>query len=72
MLPLLGSDPRINVVVLGAHLIEELRNGGCSLEKLLFELPPKLKVSTDHMILTLDWLFAISVIDLDQGVVRLK
>lgn len=72
MLPLLGSDPRINVVVLGAHLIEELGNGGCSLERLLFELSPKLMVSTDHMILTLDWLFAISVIDLNGGMVRIK
>lgn len=72
MLPLLGSDPKINVVVLGARLIEELRNGSCSLEELLFGLSPKLKVSADHVILTLDWLFAISVIDFYEGKVRIK
>ena len=72
MLPLLGADPKINVVVLGARLIEELRNGSCSLEELLFELSPKLKVSADHVILTLDWLFAISVIDFYEGKVRIK
>lgn len=72
MLPLLGSDPKINVVVLGARLIEELRNGSCSLEELLFVLSPKLKVSADHVILTLDWLFAISVVDFYEGKVRIK
>lgn len=72
MLPLLGSDPKINVVVLGARLIEELRNGNCSLEDLLFGVSPKLKVSADHVILTLDWLFAISVIDFYEGKVRIK
>lgn len=72
MLPLPGCDPRVNVVVLGARLIDEIRADGYSVEKLLFELPAKLKVSTDHIILTLDWLFAISVIDMDQGMVRIK
>jgi hypothetical protein len=72
MLPLPGCDPRVNVVVLGARLIDEIRADGYGVEKLLFELPPKLKVSTDHIILTLDWLFAISVIDMDQGMVRIK
>ena len=72
MLPLLGADPKINVVVLGARLIEELRNGSCSLEELLFELSPKLKVSADHVILTMDWMFAISVIDFYEGKVRIK
>lgn len=72
MLPLPGCDPIVNVVVLGARLIDEIRADNCSLEKLLFELPSKLKVSTDHIILTLDWLFAISVVDVDQGMVRIK
>lgn len=72
MLPLPGCNPRVNVVVLGAHLIDEIRAENCSVEKLLFELPSKLKVSTDHIILTLDWLFAISVVDVDQGMVRIK
>lgn len=72
MLPFMGSDPKINVVVLGAHLIEEIGNTDCSLEKLLIELSLKLKVSTDHVILTLDWLFAISVVDLHEGKVIIK
>lgn len=72
MLPLPGCDPIVNIVVLGARLIDEIRTDNCSVEKLLFELPSKLKVSTDHIILTLDWLFAISVVDVDQGMVRIK
>ena len=72
MLPLPGCDPIVNVVVLGARLIDEIRTDNCSVEKLLFELPSKLKVSTDHIILTLDWLFAISVVYVDQGMVRIK
>ena len=72
MLPLPGCDPTVNVVVLGARLIDEIRIDGCRLEKLLFEFPSKLNVSTDHIILTLDWLFAISVVDMDQGMVRIK
>ena len=72
MLPLPGCDPRVNIVVLGARLIDEIRADSYSVEKLLFELPSKLKVSTDHIILTLDWLYAISVIDMDQGMVRIK
>lgn len=72
MLPLPGCDPRVNIVVLGARLIDELRTNDCRVDRLLFELPSKLNVSTDHVILTLDWLFAISVINIDQEMVRIK
>lgn len=72
MLPLPGCDPKVNVVVLGARLIDEIRVDGRRVDVLLFDLPSKLKVSTDHIILTLDWLFAISVIEMNQGVVRIK
>lgn len=62
MLPVPGCDPNVNVVVLGAKILVLLGSHSRSISFLLLELPGELGVSSDHIILTLDWLFMIDAI----------
>ncbi|WP_367582018.1 ABC-three component system middle component 6 [Aeromonas sp. CA23] len=50
---------------MGAKILEILERNSLTLEKILIEGSSELSVSTDHIILTLDWLFSIKAIDFD-------
>lgn len=63
MIPNSGCDPRVNVVRLGAELLQFLHSGPQTIAELLKRSSEKLGVSVDHVILTLDWLYAISAIE---------
>ncbi len=65
MIPRRGCDPEINIVSMGAKILEILERNSLTLEKILIEGSSELAVSTDHIILTLDWLFSIKAIDFD-------
>ena len=49
MIPRSGCDPEINVVSIGAKILEKIVKGSTSLD--------------EHIILSLDWLFSIKAID---------
>lgn len=64
MLPVSGCHPEVNVLFIGGYILKKVQeNHGIDIIS-LFKLGNKeLKVSTDHMILALDWLYTISAID---------
>jgi hypothetical protein len=72
MMPVPGCDPQVNIIVIGAKLLVELRRTECSIEELLFNFSTRLNVSSDHIILTLDWLYTISAIEVLDGVAKIK
>lgn len=63
MIPRNGCDPEINVVSIGAKILERIVKEGGSLDEIMTVCSPELKVSVDHIILSLDWLFSIKAID---------
>ncbi|WP_425292788.1 ABC-three component system middle component 6 [Aeromonas veronii] len=65
MIPRRGCDPEINIVSMGAKILEILKRNSLTLDEILIEGSSELSVSTDHIILTLDWLFLIKAIDFD-------
>ncbi|MFM5553204.1 ABC-three component system middle component 6 [Aeromonas veronii] len=50
---------------MGAKILEILKRNSLTLDEILIEGSSELSVSTDHIILTLDWLFLIKAIDFD-------
>jgi len=62
MIPVLGCDPNLNIVVIGAEIIKSIGSKKVNLSKLIATSAENLSVSVDHIILTLDWLFIISAI----------
>lgn len=64
MIPNAGSNPDINIVVLGASLLKKLFESSLSIQELLVVIPKEIGVSSDHIILTLDWLFLIDAISM--------
>jgi hypothetical protein len=71
MLPSAGCDPRINIIRIGAFLLEILREGPSDISDLLRECSNAFQVSIDHVILSLDWLFIISAIKISNEEVRI-
>ncbi len=65
MIPVEGSDPAINVVSIGAKILEYLKAEKTSIDKIIEFYPLELKISVDHIILSLDWLFTIGAISTD-------
>ncbi|MGD9860863.1 MAG: ABC-three component system middle component 6 [Marinobacterium sp.] len=62
MIPRNGCDPEINVVSIGAKILKKVAEENLSLDAILTECSSELKVSIDHIILSLDWLFSIKAI----------
>lgn len=70
MLPIKGSTPDLNVLYIGAYLLKLIN--GQEIKRIpvkqLFQISVnELSISTDHIILSLDWLYAISAIDYNNG-----
>jgi len=63
MIPNMGCDPEINVVTLGAKVLEKLKDKKQNIEKIISEYPSEFEISIDHIILSLDWLYAIKAIN---------
>lgn len=63
MIPRNGCDPEINVVSIGAKILERIVKEDTSLEEIMTNCSSELEVSIDHIILSLDWLFSIKAID---------
>lgn len=63
MIPSSGCDPEINVVSIGAKILKKVAEENSSLDAIMSDCPSELKVSIDHVILSLDWLFSIKAID---------
>jgi len=63
MIPSSGCDPEINVVSIGAKILKKIAEGNSSLDAIMSDCSLELKVSIDHVILSLDWLFSIKAID---------
>ena len=62
MIPRNGCDPEVNVVSIGAKILKKLAEGNSSLDVILTDCSSEFKVSIDHIILSLDWLYAIRAI----------
>ncbi len=66
MLPIKGSNPKINILYIGAFILKKLNKQKRKRMKILdlFKIVTKeLSISIDHIILALDWLYIISAID---------
>jgi len=72
MIPKHGCDPEINVVSIGAKILRKLLDGNVSLTDIISAYPNEIEVSVDHIILSLDWLFAIKAIDFDGSEVLIN
>lgn len=72
MLPSAGCDPRINIILIGAFLLDLLREGPLDINDLLRKCSKAFQVSIDHVILSLDWLFMISAINISNEEVRIN
>jgi hypothetical protein len=72
MIPSAGCDPRINVVRIGAHLLNMLNSGPADLRNLLEQCSADFGVSVDHVILSLDWLYMIAAIEVNAGEITRK
>ena len=72
MIPSIGCDPQINIVSVGAKIIEKLRVSKTPVENILIETSVDLNISLDHIILTMDWLFTIKAIYLKGNEVGLN
>lgn len=72
MIPRSGCDPRINVVRIGAHLLQMLTSGPCRVSELLQRCSTEFNVSVDHVILSLDWLYTISAIECSDDEISIK
>lgn len=62
MIPRSGCDPEINVVSIGAKILKKVAEENQPLDVIFTECSSELKVSIDHIILSLDWLFSIKAI----------
>lgn len=65
MIPRNGCDPEINVISIGAKILNKLAEENLSLDAIFIDCSSELKVSIDHIILSLDWLFAIKAIGIN-------
>ncbi|WP_179953324.1 ABC-three component system middle component 6 [Desulfobotulus mexicanus] len=72
MIPIKGCDPEINVVTIGAKILENLMRENVSIEYIFFSYPLEFEISLDHIILSLDWLFAINAINFDGNEVYIN
>ncbi len=66
MIPEIGESPYVNVVVIGAGIILLLQNDVNDILDIYEKCSQDFGVSIDHVILALDWLFAIGVIFLEK------
>lgn len=62
MIPRSGCDPEINIVSIGAKILMKVAEGNSSLDTILTDCSSEQKVSIDHIILSLDWLYSIKAI----------
>jgi hypothetical protein len=64
MIPFNGCHPEINVLFIGGFILKALKEQkNINMVSLFKKGNDELKISTDHMILALDWLYVISAID---------
>lgn len=72
MIPVKGCDPEINIVRIGAKILEQLVIESSSIESIISTYSVKYAVSIDHIILSLDWLFVINAISFDGVMVNIN
>ncbi|MEZ9077353.1 ABC-three component system middle component 6 [Vibrio cyclitrophicus] len=72
MLPINGCDPKLNVYFIGGIILKEISYGECDLRELMQITSSELDVSIDHIILSLDWLFMISAINVNGNTVTIN
>jgi hypothetical protein len=70
-----GANPEINVVYIGAFVINRLQESKGRKMKITILMKlgeSELSISIDHMILTLDWLYTISAIKYNNNEVSIN
>lgn len=72
MIPRPGCDPNINVFVIGASILNALREEQLLIDDILRRFSFALSVSVDHVILSMDWLYMIGAIKIESEVVKLN
>lgn len=67
MIPKIDVDPNLNIVVIGAYILQKLKIDKCiNLDSLIETVSIELSLSIDHIILSLDWLYIINSIILND------
>ncbi|MDY6449883.1 ABC-three component system middle component 6 [Acinetobacter faecalis] len=69
MIPILGTNPEVNVITIGAKILVYLgqNNFSCSVDDIFEYFQQSSNLSLDHIILSLDWLYAIKAIDIKEN-----
>lgn len=66
MLPVKGCNPEVNVLYIGAYVLDKLherKSKRIEIKRLFKICSKELSVSVEHIILTLDWLYIILAIN---------
>lgn len=67
MIPKIYVDPNLNIVVIGAYILQKLKIDKCiNLDSLIETVSIELSLSIDHIILSLDWFYIINSIILND------
>ncbi|MGK0307256.1 MAG: hypothetical protein ACI8RP_000207 [Urechidicola sp.] len=67
-----GCDPKINVVYIGSEILKLLISESFDLHNLIIKSTNTLDISIDHVILSLDWLFIVKAISINNDKVILN
>lgn len=58
MIPKIDVDPNLNIIVIGAYILQKLKIVKCiNLDYLIETVSIELSLSIDHIVLSLDWLY---------------
>jgi len=72
MIPVAGCDPKINVIFIGSEILNLLIINPMSIEEIITKCTSKLQVSVDHILLSIDWLYMISAINIFDEKLRIN
>lgn len=69
MIPEVGTNPEINILTIGANILIFLseKNQCCTIESLFEYFQINSNLSLDHIILSLDWLYTIKAININEN-----
>jgi len=69
MIPKVGTNPEINILTIGAKILVYLsqKNQCCILDDIFEYFQKNSNLSLDHIILSLDWLYTIKAINIENN-----
>ena len=69
MIPKLGTNPELNILTIGAKILVYLNqeNQYCNIDDIFEYFQKNSSLSLDHIILSLDWLYTIKAININEN-----